>query len=882
VAAASERDGPPAWPAELPAKLPPELPIEPALPRLLGALGEAGRAVLEAPPGAGKTTRVPLALLEAGLAPGRILMLEPRRVAARAAAERLAASLGEEAGRRVGYRIRGESRPGSAIEVVTEGVLTRMLQSDPGLEGIGAVLFDEIHERALQADLGLALTLEVRGALRPDLLVLAMSATLDAGPIAAVMGGAPVITAEGRAFPVETVHLDRPPGPGAALEPAAADLILRALAETRGGLLAFLPGAREIRRTAALLAPRLPEGVALQPLHGSMPFAEQRAALAPLAGARKLVLATAIAETSLTIPDVRVVVDAGRARRARFDPGSGMTRLVTERVTRAEAAQRRGRAGRVAPGRCYRLWTRGEEGALAPYPPPEIANADLTGLALEIALWGAEPEALPFLTPPPAPALAEARALLRDLGALDAAGRPTGHGRALAGLPVHPRLGHMLLVAAAAGGLETAANLAALIEARVLPRGTGADLAPLVAALAGREDARGIDPGQRAALRAEARRLTTVGRRRAARPDPASQDPASRDPAPQPPAPQALAPLGPASRTPAPRDPASGAPSPGGLLSLAYPDRIAWRRPGAAPRFLLSGGKGARLADDDGLAQAAWLVAADLDGDPREALIRRALAVSEAEIRALHEGRLERRRSVEWSRRDRAALARERLMLGAIALEDRPWRGAPAEAVAAAILDGVRDLGLDALPWTPAARRLQARIEWLRARGAGLPPSDDASLLADLDAWLGPWLAGMSRADDLAKLDPAALLAARLDRDEARTLDREAPAAITAPTGTRLPVNYAGEPSVSVRMQELFGLTEHPCVGPARTPLVLHLLSPAQQPVQTTSDLPGFWASSYAEVRRDLRGRYPRHSWPEDPAAAEPTRRAKPRGRRGT
>jgi ATP-dependent helicase HrpB len=822
----------------------PALPIEASLPRLVAALRHAGRAVLEAPPGAGKTTRVPLALLEAGLVPGRILMLEPRRVAARAAAERLAATLGEAPGGRVGYRIRGESRPGSAIEVVTEGVLTRMLQSDPALEGIGAVIFDEIHERALQADLGLALALEVRSALRPDLIILAMSATLDAAPLAVLMGGAPIITAEGRAFPVETVHLDRSLGPGAALEPAAADLILRALGETEGGLLAFLPGAREIRRTAALLAARLPAGVALQPLHGAMPFAEQRAALAPLPTARKLVLATSIAETSLTIPDVRVVVDAGRARRARFDPGSGMTRLVTERVTRAEAEQRRGRAGRVAPGLCYRLWTRGEEGALAPYPPPEIATADLAVLALELALWGAEPEALPFLTPPPAPALTEASALLRDLGALGGDGRPTAHGRALAGLPVHPRLGHMLLVAAGAGGLDAAAKLAALLEARSLPQGGGADLAPLLAALAGRQEAGRFQPAQRAALRAEARRLAAVAGRRAARPGAAGAPPA-----------------------------------PGGLLSLAYPDRIARRRPGAAPRFLLSGGKGARLADDDALAGADWLVAADLDGDPREALIRRALAVSEAEIRALHAERLHHARSAEWSRRDRAVLARERLMLGAVALEDRPWRDAPPDAVAAALLDGVRDLGLDALPWTPAARRLQARIEWLRARGENLPPSDDAGLLAGLGDWLLPCIAGMSRQVDLATLDLAAILAGRLDRDQARTLERAAPAVVTAPTGTRLPIDYAGAPSVSVRLQELFGLTEHPCIGPDRTPLVLHLLSPAQRPVQTTSDLPGFWASSYADVRRDLRGRYPRHSWPEDPAEAEPTRRAKPRGR---
>jgi ATP-dependent helicase HrpB len=812
------------------------LPVEAVLPALVAALAEGGLAVLQAPPGAGKTTRVPLALLEAGVVPGRILMLEPRRVAARAAAERLAEALGETPGARVGWRIRGEGRPGSAIEVVTEGVLTRMLQADPELPGVGAILFDEFHERALAADLGLALALEVRGALRPDLRLVVMSATLDAGPVAALMG-APVINAEGRAHPVETVYLDRPLGPGARLEPAVADLALRALGETEGGVLVFVPGQREIRRTAALLAPALPDGVTLQALHGGLPFAEQRAVLAPRGQGRRLVLATAIAETSLTIPDVQVVVDAGRARRARFDPASGMTRLVTERVTRAEAYQRRGRAGRLAPGWCYRLWTRGEEGGLADFAPPEIAVADLAPLALELALWGSD--ALPFLTPPPPAPLAEARALLTGLGALDRGGRNTAPGRALAGLPVHPRLGHMLLAGGAAGAGREAAALAALLEARdPLAPGAGADLAPRLAALRGGRDA-AADPTAIAAIRTEARRLA------------------------------ALAPAG-----------KGLGPGPGALLSLAYPDRIARRREGTAPRYLLSGGKGARLADHDPLGTALFLVAADLDGDPREALIRRALPVTEAELRALHP--LARVQAAEWSRRDRAVRARDRLMLGAIALEDRPWTAPPeavAAAVAAALLEGIRDLGLGVLPWTDAARRLQARIEWLRARGAALPATDDATLLATLEDWAAPWLAGMSRAEDLARLDLAAALRARLDHGGAAALDRLAPAAITAPTGTRLPVDYAGsQPEVAVRLQELFGLTEHPGVGPERTPLLITLLSPAGRPVQTTADLPGFWATSYAEVRRDLRGRYPRHPWPEDPAAAEPTRRAKPRG----
>lgn len=817
------------------------LPIDPILPDLAAALAAAGLAVLEAPPGAGKTTRVPLFLLDR--IPGRILMLEPRRVAARAAADRLATSLGEAPGGRVGYRMRGEAQPGSRIEVVTEGILTRLLQADPELPGIGCIIFDEFHERSLQADLGLALALETRAALRPDLWLLVMSATLDAAPVAALLGDAPRLTAAGRAFPVETRWLERPRGE-TRLDATAAELILQALAATEGGLLAFLPGQAEIARTAARLAPHLPEGTVLQPLHGGLPLAAQRAALAPLGhGERKLVLATAIAETSLTIPDVRVVVDAGLARRARFDPGSGMSRLVTERVTRAEAEQRRGRAGRTAPGWCFRLWTKGEEGALAAFPPPEIASADLTGLALELALWGSpDGSGLAFLTPPPAPALAEARALLTDLGALDPRGQVTAHGRALAAMPLHPRLAHMLATAPS----PLAANLAALLEARDPLRGaTGrapADLGLRLLALRDPERTEAeapvrVDRGAISAIRTEARRLTP---RRAS-----GQDPGL---------------------------------SPGAVLSLAYPDRIAQRREGSAPRFLLTGGKGAHLDPADPLAGAPFLVAADLDGDPREALIRRALPLTEADLRALHASRLRDERGVEWSRRDRAVVARERLMIGAVALEDRPWRSAPPEAVAAALATGVRDLGLATLPWTDTARRFQSRVIFLRTRGeADLPDLSDEALEDGLTDWLAPHLAGFRRIDDLSRLDLAAILAGLLDYGARARLDHLAPAAITAPTGTRLAIDYGGpQPSVAVRLQEMFGTTTHPTA--AGVPLLFELLSPAGRPVQTTADLPGFWRTSYADVRRDLRGRYPRHPWPEDPAAAPPTRRVKPRG----
>lgn len=828
--------------------------------------------MLRAPPGAGKTTAVPLALLDAGIVAGRTLLLEPRRVAARAAAERLAEGLGEAVGARVGYRMRGEAVAGSAIEVVTEGILTRMIQSDPELPGIGLVIFDEFHERSLNTDLGLALALEIRGALRPDLKLLVMSATLDVEAVSALLDGALVVTAEGRAYPVETVWLDRPWTGGAGrvprFEEAAAELTARALAETEGGVLVFLPGQAEIARTAARLAPALGSGVRLQPLHGGLSLAEQRAALSPAREGRKLVLATSIAETSLTIPDVRVVVDAGRARRARFDPGSGMSRLVTERVTRAEAEQRRGRAGRVAPGWCYRLWTKGEEGALAAAAPPEILAADLAGLALEIALWGGGVETMPFPTAPPGPALAEARALLRALGALDERDAITAHGRVLAALPTHPRLGHMLTTAAEHGGLDRAADLAALIAARDPLRGLNgpaeADLAIRLRALrdpaaAEREHPVGVDRGAIAAIRAEARRLRAGGRA-GTRGKPAGEAPRERPGEP-------------------PRESFGEPLSPGATLSLAYPDRVAKRREGEAPRYLLSGGKGAVLPAGDPLGRAPFLVIADLDGDPREAKARRALPVTEAEIRAVHAGELRRETLCEWSRRDRMVRARRRLMLGALPLEDRPWTDAPPEAVAAALAEGVRDLGLAALPWTAPARRFAARVEWLRGRGVDLPDFSEEGLLAGLDDWLAPALVGKARAEDLARIDLTGALSNRLDWEARARLDALAPGEITAPTGTRLPIDYSGAaPGIAVRLQEMFGLTRHPTIGPDAVPLVIELLSPAGRPVQTTADLPGFWKTSYADVRRDMRGRYPKHPWPEDPASAEPTRRTKPRG----
>jgi ATP-dependent helicase HrpB len=820
--------------------LPDTLPIDASLPALRRALGAAGQAVLQAPPGAGKTTRVPIALLEAGLFEGRLVMLEPRRLAARAAAERMAASLGEPVGRRIGYRIRGESKTGPAtrIEVVTEGVLTRMIQSDPALDGIGAIVFDEFHERSLNADLGLALALEIRAALREDMRLLVMSATLDAAPVAALMGDAPVVTSEGRSFPVATRWLDRPwarpDARGPRFEEAAAELVQQALAETEGGVLVFLPGEGEIRRTAARLDGRLPPGVHLRPLYGAMAFRDQRAAIAPAAGGRKLVLATAVAETSLTIEDIRVVVDCGRARRARFDPGSGMTRLVTERVTRAEAEQRRGRAGRVAPGTCYRMWTRGEEGALALHPPAEIEAADLAGLALELAVWGAREAAdLPFLTPPNPGAWAEARRLLSGLGALDRAGAVTAHGRAMAALPLHPRLAHMLLT----GGPD-APLLAALLSNRDPLSGAPAELALRMEALAdparfARARPHGLNRARIERIRDEARRLP---KGRGAR--------------------QSLA----------------------EMAARAYPDRVGLRRPGEAPRFVLSGGKGALLDPADPLAGARLIVATDLDGDTREARIRQATTIAETALRTLFADQIGWVETCDWSRRDRAVVARRQERFGALVLDDRLWRDCPADRLAQAALNGAREIGLAGLRLSRAARLLAARVEFLRRGGMDLPDFSEAGLEATMEDWLLPWLAGRRTEAELKALDLLEPLRARLGHARLAELDRLAPPVFTAPTGSRIAIDYAGEtPGISIRLQELFGQTTHPVVGPGRLPLRITLLSPAGRPVQVTSDLPGFWATSYADVRKDMRGRYPKHPWPEDPAAAAPTRRAKPR-----
>lgn len=828
------------------------LPIAAALPALRQALRTRTSAIVQAPPGAGKSTVVPLALLdEPWLAGRRILVLEPRRLAARAVAQWMAHLRGEPVGATVGYRMRLETRvgPGTRIEVLTEGVLTRMLQDDPALEAAGAVIFDEFHERNLHADLGLALCLDVQQALRPDLRLVLMSATLDAGGLAALLDRAPVIRAPGLSHPVEVRHARR--APGADVVPALARTVREALAAEPGDVLVFLPGAGEIRRTARLLAaPALPAQTQVLALYGDLDPAQQDRAIAPAApGQRKIVLATSIAETSLTIEGVRVVVDAGLARRTRFDPRSGMSRLVTTRVSRAEAEQRRGRAGRLAPGVCYRLWTAERHAALAEQPPAEIDSADLAPLALELAAWGvSDAAALRWPSPPPPGALAQARALLHLLGALDEQAHITTRGRTMARLGLHPRLGHMLLEAHALGHGAAACALAALLGERDLLRLPAhercSDLRlPLELVCA--RDAAALPPGQisRGALQ-RARRQAAAGSRRL------------------------RAVCGP---EPAAAAACAGDDLPGVLLAHAYPDRLARRRAGAGARFVLSGGRGAELQPADPLARADWLVAAELDAGGRDARILRAAPLSAAALKQYHGARIETRDVFGWDPATAAVAARRERHIGGLVLDEQPLPRPDPAALAAALIEGVRALGAQVLPWDRTTRQWQARVQFLRRLDPGQwPDAGDAALLAGADAWLAPRLAGMSRRDDLRRLNLRAALAALLDARQQRLLEELAPAHLVVPSGSRIALDYAaGElPVLAVRLQELFGLRETPRIAAGRVAVQVQILSPAQRPVQVTQDLAGFWAGSYAEVRKALRGRYPKHAWPEDPTTA--------------
>ena len=816
------------------------LPIDAVLPQVLDCLTQSGRVVLQAPPGAGKTTRTPLAILESGQCPGKILMLEPRRLAARAAAERMADTLGEKLGETVGYRIRGQSKigPNTRIEVLTEGILTRMIQADPELPGVGAILFDEFHERSLAADLGLALAWELRETLREDLWLVVMSATLDAAPVAALLDDAPIVTSAGRSFPVELTYLPRPAPKDLPFEAQARSLILQAVADTEGGILVFLPGEAEIRRTKAALQDHLPKNCVLRPLLGNLPFAEQQLAIRPEAqkNMRKIVLATAIAETSLTIQDVRVVVDCGRARRARYDPEKGLQRLVTERVSKAEATQRAGRAGRVAAGRCYRMWARAEEGAMPAFAPPEIAISDLAPLALELAQWGSGPEDLAFLTPPAPGPWAQAKALLGQLGALSD-GRLTPHGAALAKLPLHPRLAQMLLQAG-----PRAAPLAALLSDRDILSTQNCDLTPALTALtrsAGNKEQAGPirDHSALDRIKQEAKRLSRL----------------------------------------APKGTREIALSPAQCLALAYPERVAQRRPGPQPRYIMAGGKGAVLARDDSLANARYLVISDL-GNPHfstgpDPKIRRALALGEAELREVFADQITWETLCHWSKRHRRVIANRSEMLGALSLTQEVWRDAPSEALAAAMVEGVQQMGLR-LP--KAARLLQARVA--AAPPGQFPDLSDTALLEAAPEWLAPYLTGLTTEQDWKAFDPLPALEAYIGWAALRQLEKIAPAHFTTPLGRKITIDYSGDsPAIELRIQEIFGQTRHPMIGDH--PLKVTLLSPAHRPIQVTTDIPGFWTGSYADVRKDMRAQYPKHPWPEDPTQADPTLRAKPRKR---
>lgn len=835
------------------------LPIHAALQELRDALRSHGAAVLQAPPGAGKSTVAPLALLEEPWVAGRkLLVLEPRRLAARAVAERMAATLGERVGERVGYRMRLDTKVSRAtrIEVMTEGVLTRRLQEDSSLEDTAAVLFDEFHERSLHADLGLALTLESRAALRPDLRLLMMSATLDGEAVAKLIGGAPIITASGRVFPVETRYLGRglPVLPGEADSPErlTAVAVLRALREEEGDVLAFLPGAGEIRRVAATLGSSdLPRGVDVRALYGELTGEAQLAALEPASdGHRRVVLATNIAETSLTIPGVRVVVDCGLVRRAAFDPVSGMGRLETRRISRASADQRQGRAGRTAPGVCYRLWGEGAQRSLAAFTPAEIVEADLAPLALELAVWGAaDADRLAWLDAPPPAQLASARDLLRWLGAIDREHRIMAHGRAMAELPVHPRLAHMLLRAREAGAAALATDIAALLGERDLLRGIDrdADLRTRLEVLRGHKaGANDVDRGVLERVRRTAQQLRGQ--------------------------------LGRASREA--RD--ANDIEPGALLALAYPDRIGRRRGEGEGRYALSNGRGALFVRPD-TAAGSFIAIAAIDDSAREARIRLAAPVSLAAIEQLFADEIDLRDVVEWDTRTEAVIARRTRHFGELILEERPLRDLPAGATEAAMLAGVSALGLAALPWTDSARELQRRVAFVRSLDAGAasdwPDLSDAALTQTLEHWLAPWLGGIRRRSQLARLSMVEVLAAQLSHAQRQTLARLAPTHLTMPTGSQLPVDYtdAAAPTVAVRLQEVFGLATTPRVGGGKVPVTFTLLSPARRPVQVTRDLESFWRNGYTDVRKDLRGRYPKHHWPENPLEAEPTRGVKRR-----
>jgi ATP-dependent helicase HrpB len=818
------------------------LPIDAVLGDLTAHLAAKPNAVLVAPPGAGKTTRVPLVLLdEPWVAGGKIILLEPRRLAARAAAERMARTLGEAVGETVGLRVRLGSKISrrTRIEVVTEGVFARMILEDPALDGVAAVLFDEFHERSLDADLGLALALDAQGGLREDLRLLVMSATLDGARVARLLGEASVVESEGRAYPVETRYLGR--DPGRRVEEQVADAALRALRAESGSILVFLPGQGEIRRVETLLRERISDpAVDLAPLYGALDRGAQDLAVGPARpGRRKVVLATAIAETSLTIEGVRVVIDSGFARVPVYEPDIGLTRLETVRVSRAAADQRRGRAGRTEPGICYRLWEEAATGALEAYARPEILSADLAPLLLDCAAWGvADPTRLAFLDRPPGPALKEARSLLRQLHALDADGRITPTGRRLRQLPLPPRLARMVLAADETGQAGDAADLAAVLVERGLG-GDGTDLAERVERF--RRD--------RSGRAGDMRRMAAGWARDGAGPKGAGME--------------------------------AGEPrSFGALLALAYPDRLAKAR-GRPGEYLMANGRGAVLEPHDRLAREPYLAIAEIAGSAASARILAAAAIGPDEIEAVIGSDIEQREEIAFDRQARALRARAVRRYGALVLTDRPLPVPATDEAARILASGLAALGIAALPFSRALAQWRERVMFLRhAEGDEWPDLSDEALAATVEDWLAPHLVGRSGLGEIGPDLLSEALRSLVPWNLQRRLDAEAPTHLEVPTGSQIPIDYAAQegPVLAVRVQELFGLDRHPVIAGGRVPLILHLLSPAHRPIQITRDLPGFWRGSWAAVRADMRGQYPKHPWPEDPLSAPPTRRAKPRG----